>query len=107
MHPRRFKACILILKKDCANCNSCPCRQLQLAGLQPTPATSSSLQLWAVAGKCAGMSGRTIRKISFLALALFSGAADRGTVTLAEFLESLDKAVVRQLKDREEFTKEN
>jgi len=84
-----------------------PYRQLQLAGLQPTPATSSSLQLWAVAGKCAGMSGRTIRKISFLALALFSGAADRGTVTLAEFLESLDKAVLRQLKDREEFTKEN
>ena len=87
--------------------NSCPCRQLQLAGLQPTPATSSSLQLWAVAGKCAGMSGRTIRKISFLALALFSGAADRGTVTLAEFLECLDKAVERQLKDREEFSKEN
>ena len=53
------------------------------------------------------MSGRTIRKISFLALALFSGAADRGTVTLAEFLECLDKAVERQLKDREEFTKEN
>ena len=23
MHPRRFKACILIIKKDCANCIYC------------------------------------------------------------------------------------
>ena len=69
--------------------------------------TRSSLKLWSVAGKCAGLSGRTIRKIAFLALALFSDASERGSITLAELLISLDKAVDRQLSDREEFTKEN
>ena len=88
-----------------------PClayRQLMLAGLQETEggATRSSLQLWRVAGKCKGLSGRSIRKISFLALALFSSASDRGSVSLSEFLVSLDKAVDRQITDREELTKE-
>ena len=88
-----------------------PClsyRQLQLAGLQETPggATKSSRQLWSVAGKCRGLSGRSIRKIAFLALALFSSASDRGSVPLSEFLVSLDKAVDRQIKDREELTKD-
>ena len=79
-----------------------PClayRQLMLAGLQETgDATRSSLQLWRIAGKCKGLSGRSIRKISFLALALFSSAS--------EFLVSLDKAVDRQIRDREELTKD-
>ena len=88
-----------------------PClayRQLMLAGLQETEggATRSSLQLWRVAGKCKGLSGRSIRKISFLALALFSSASDRGSVSLSEFLVSLDKAVDRQITDREELTKD-
>ena len=83
-------------------------RQFQLAGMeQETAATRSSLKLWSVAAKCAGLSGRTIRKIAFLALALFSDASDRGSITLAELLFSLDKAVDRQLRDREDFTKEN
>ena len=83
-------------------------RQLQLTGME-TENTSNrnSLLLWKVAAKCAGMSGRTIRKIAFLALALFSNASIRGNVTLEETLDSLDKAVERQLKDREDFTKEN
>ena len=89
-----------------------PClayRQLMLAGLQETEtgdATRSSLQLWRVAAKCKGLSGRSIRKISFLALALFSSASDRGSVALSEFLVSLDKAVDRQIRDREELTKD-
>ena len=88
-----------------------PClayRQLMLAGLQEKEgdATRSSLQLWRVAGKCKGLSGRSIRKISFLALALFSSASDRGSVALTEFLVSLDKAVDRQIRDREELTKD-
>ena len=88
-----------------------PClayRQLMLAGLQEKEgdATRSSLQLWRVAGKCKGLSGRSIRKISFLALALFSSASDRGSISLSEFLVSLDKAVDRQIRDREELTKD-
>jgi len=83
-------------------------RQFQLAGMeQETAATRSSLKLWSVAAKCSGLSGRTIRKIAFLALALFSDASDKGSLTLAELLVSLDMAVDRQLRDREEFTKDN
>ena len=80
-----------------------------LTGLQETgtgDTTRSSLQLWRVAAKCKGLSGRSIRKISFLALALFSSASDRGSVALSEFLVSLDKAVDRQIRDREELTKD-
>ena len=86
-----------------------PClsyRQLQLLQETPGGATKSSRQLWSVAGKCRGLSGRSIRKIAFLALALFSSASDRGSVPLSEFLVSLDKAVDRQIKDREELTKD-
>ena len=83
-------------------------RQFQLAGMeQETAATRSSLKLWSVAAKCSGLSGRTIRKIAFLALALFSDASEKGSLTLAELLVSLDMAVDRQLRDREEFTKDN
>ena len=78
-----------------------------LPGMQETAGTRSSLHLWSVSGQCEGLSGRTIRKIAFLALALFSTAAERGTVTLPEFLQCLDKAVKRQLQDREEFSKDN
>jgi len=82
-------------------------RQFQLTGMQETAGTRASLQLWAVSGQCDGLSGRTIRKIAFLALALFSSAAERGTVSLPEFLQCLDKAVKKQIQDREEFNKDN
>ena len=79
-------------------------RQFQLAGMEQETAAT---RLWSVAAKCSGLSGRTIRKIAFLALALFSDASEKGSLTLAELLVSLDMAVDRQLRDREEFTKDN
>ena len=81
-------------------------RELKLAGWESGPATLHSLQLWDIASLCLGMSGRTIRKMAFLALALFSGVADTGTVTMGVFLISLKQAVGKQIKDREELSKE-
>jgi len=81
-------------------------RELQLTGYEERPATSYSLMLWKIAGSCIGMSGRTIRKMAYLALALFSNVADNGSVKTSEFLQSLEQAVDKQRKDREELSKE-
>ena len=108
-----FHSCVteLMRKGVVVDTSGSPClsyRQLQLAGMEvENNATKNSLMLWRVAAKCAGLSGRTIRKVAFLALALFSNASVRGNITLEESLISLDKAVERQIKDREDFIKEN
>ena len=81
-------------------------RELQLTGYEDRPATVYSLMLWKIAGACNGMSGRTIRKMAYLALALFSSVADQGSVKISEFLQSLEQAVEMQRKDREELTKD-
>ena len=81
-------------------------RELKLAGWESGPATFHSLQLWEIASLCTGMSGRTIRKMAFLALALFSGVADTGVVNMEVFMDSLKQAVGKQIKDREELGKE-
>jgi hypothetical protein len=81
-------------------------RELDLAGWESGPATFYSLQMWEIASFCLGMSGRTIRKMAFLALALFSGVGDSGTVTMDVFLDSLKKAVEKQIMDRQELGKE-
>ena len=107
-----FHSCVseLMRKGVVVDTSGSPClsfRQLQLTGMETENASNrNSLKLWKVAAKCAGLSGRTIRKIAFLALALFSNASVRGNVTLEETLVSLDKAVDRQLKDRDDFSKD-
>ena len=81
-------------------------RELQLTGYEDRPATVYSLMLWKIAGLCNGMSGRTIRKMAYLALALFSSVADKGSVKISEFLQSLEQAVEKQRKDREELSRD-
>ena len=81
-------------------------RELQLTGYEERPATAYSLMLWKIAGLCNGMSGRTIRKMAYLALALFSSVADKGSVKISEFLQSLEQAVEKQRKDREELSRD-
>jgi len=81
-------------------------RELKLKGWESGPATVHSLQLWEIASLCKGMSGRTIRKMAFLALALFSEVAESRTVSMEVFLNSLRDAVHKQIKDREELGKE-
>ena len=81
-------------------------RELQLTGYEDRPATAYSLMLWKIAELCNGMSGRTIRKMAYLALALFSSVADKGSVKISEFLQSLEQAVEKQRKDREELSRD-
>ena len=81
-------------------------REMQIAGWESGPETTHSLQVWEIAGLCSGMSGRTIRKMAFLALALFSGVAQKLSVSMEDFLTSLEEAVYKQIKDREDMGKE-
>ena len=83
-------------------------RELQLSEMKDTAASKPSLMLWELAGKCVGLSGRSVRKIPFSALALFSPSLEETgvkTVKLTEFVTSLGQAADRQLKDREQLTK--
>ena len=81
-------------------------REMQIAGWESGPETTHSLQVWEIAGLGAGMSGRAIRKMAFLALALFSGVAQKQSVSMEDFLTSLEEAVYKQIKDREDMGKE-
>ena len=79
-------------------------RELQLSEMKETAASKPSLMLWDLAGKCVGLSGRSVRKIAFMALALFSPAGERRALSLAELVISLGQAADRQFTDREQLT---
>merc|ERR1712048_930583 len=66
--------------------------------------TNSGISLTKVSEKSYGLSGRTLRKIPFLAHALFVRTSN---VSLKSFLTALDMAVEKQLKDRERLSAEN
>lgn len=51
-----------------------------------------------------GLSGRTIRKLPFLAHALF---LNKPKSSLAEFLTALERAVRNQIKEREDLSHQN
>ena len=83
-------------------------RELQLSEMKETAASKPSIRLWELARKCQGLSGRSVRKIPFLALALYSPSREETgeeTVSLTEFVTSLGLAADRQLRDREQLTK--
>ena len=80
-------------------------RELQLTDMKETAGTKSSLMVWEVAGRCVGLSGRSIRKISFLALALFSDLGEGRVLSLEEFVKSLGLAADKQIWDREQLAK--
>ncbi|KAK2815176.1 hypothetical protein Q7C36_023442 [Tachysurus vachellii] len=62
--------------------------------------TQLSLHLQKIAKKSVGLSGRTLRKIPFLAHALY---AKTSVITLECFLSAMDKAVAHQMKEREKL----
>ena len=78
-------------------------RELKLSEMKETAASKPSLKLWQLAGKCVGLSGRSVRKISFLALALFSALGEGRALSLTELVTSLGQAADRQLRDREQL----
>lgn len=57
-------------------------------------------KLQKICEKSTGLSGRTLRKIPFIAHALF---LHRTPVSLEEFLEAMDKAIDREKKERKHF----
>eukprot|EP00112_Aurelia_sp_Birch-Aquarium-sp1_P010510 Seg2240.6 transcript_id=Seg2240.6/GoldUCD/mRNA.D3Y31 product="Pachytene checkpoint protein 2" protein_id=Seg2240.6/GoldUCD/D3Y31 len=71
-------------------------RSLELMRFVDNAATHASLCLREISKKCYGLSGRTLRKLPFLAHALFIQSP---TVSLSQFLEALSHAVEKQLND--------
>uniref|UniRef100_W5LLG0 Pachytene checkpoint protein 2 homolog n=1 Tax=Astyanax mexicanus TaxID=7994 RepID=W5LLG0_ASTMX len=72
--------------------------ELDTMGYIKSKVTELSLKLHNIAQKSAGLSGRTLRKIPFLAHSLY---AKTSVVTVETFLVSMEEAVVQQQKERE------
>ncbi|KAL2084031.1 hypothetical protein ACEWY4_019549 [Coilia grayii] len=72
--------------------------ELQTMDFKESNVSQLSLVLRSIAIKSKGLSGRALRKLPFLAHALFVKAP---TISLEGFLEALDKAVDKQLEERE------
>ncbi|XP_043216290.1 pachytene checkpoint protein 2 homolog [Amphibalanus amphitrite] len=74
---------------------------LELTQYVGNAATQSSLRLWQIAQASRGLSGRTLRKLPFLAHALFITTP---SATMCEFLSALEAAVAKQFQDRTELS---
>jgi len=79
-------------------------KALEVTRFIKTSSTANSLKLYDIASKSQGLSGRTLRKIPFMAHALFLTGSP---VTIEVYLEALCKTVDHQFKEREELTKDN
>lgn len=78
-------------------------RQLEVMRFTQNDATRLSLQLRDISIKSHSLSGRSLRKLPFIAHAMF---VQSSTVSLEDFLKALDMAVERQFKEREDLTKD-
>ncbi|GFR69859.1 pachytene checkpoint 2-like protein [Elysia marginata] len=78
-------------------------RALEVTRFMENGATTYSLKLYNVAGKSMGLSGRTLRKLPFLAHALYLQGSP---VTLEAYLDALSLAVDMQFKDQGELGKD-
>lgn len=74
---------------------------LELTQYVGNAATQSSLRLWQLAQASRGLSGRTLRKLPFLAHALY---VTESSATMVEFLEALEGAVSKQFQDRTDLS---
>ncbi|KAJ3598623.1 hypothetical protein NHX12_002128 [Muraenolepis orangiensis] len=72
--------------------------ELETMGFAESEVSENSLILRNIAKKSKGLSGRTLRKLPFLAHALF---VKTPTVTLEGFLEAMDQAIAKQKVDKE------
>lgn len=78
-------------------------RQLEVMRFMQNDATRLSLQLRDISIKSHSLSGRTLRKLPFIAHAMFVQCP---SVSLEDFLKALDKAVERQFQERADLTKD-
>ena len=76
-------------------------KTLAALGDTKTAATCSSLKLREICFLTEGLSGRTIRKLPFLAHALHLKTA---TASLSDFLVALELAVRTQLQERQDLS---
>jgi len=101
-----FHSCITELKKRhiITRSNLPDLRMLKMMGLQENKANSISFRLLEVARKSYGLSGRTLRKLPFLAHAMFLQSYT--IVTQEQFIQALSSAVDKQLQDRQQLSNE-
>ncbi|BFZ13394.1 hypothetical protein BsWGS_16433 [Bradybaena similaris] len=78
-------------------------RALEVTRFMENSATFSSLKLYHIAKKSEGLSGRTLRKLPFIAHALFLQGCP---VTLDSYLEALSTAVDRQFHEQQDLMKD-
>ncbi|KAJ9588802.1 hypothetical protein L9F63_017913 [Diploptera punctata] len=100
-----YQSCIQELKRAgiiVSIDNIVPIKFLRLSPVNEnsTVATQLSFHLLEVARQSTGLSGRTLRKIPFLAHAYYVQAPQ---VSLEDFIKAMQKAVTKQLQDRQEF----
>ena len=60
----------------------------------PTQPNSAGSRAWALAEKCQGFSGRTLRRLPILGLAMYTGV---GNCSLDEAITALEAAVTQEL----------
>jgi len=70
---------------------------------QNSATPSPSFQLYEIAKTCENFSGRTLRKLPFLAHAKFIKTSN---TSVAEFLSAITKSVIQYLKNQEEMNKQ-
>lgn len=102
-----FHSCISELKKRSiiTRENLPDLRTLKMMAYQENKATAASCRLLEVSKKAYGLSGRTLRKLPFLAHAMYLHS--HTIVTQEQFIQALSTAVDKQLNDRETLSKEN
>ncbi|XP_062322805.1 pachytene checkpoint protein 2 homolog isoform X1 [Osmerus eperlanus] len=74
--------------------------ELETMGFAESEVSVHSLVLWRLALKSKGLSGRVLRKLPFLAHALF---VKTPIVTLESFLEAMDQAVDKQMEEKKDM----
>ncbi|XP_041455210.1 pachytene checkpoint protein 2 homolog isoform X1 [Lytechinus variegatus] len=80
-----------------------PYNTLEAMKFKEVAVTAPSLFLLQISKESVGLSGRTLRKLPFLAHAMY---LQRSTVTLPDFLTALRKIVIKQFEERESLTKD-
>lgn len=101
-----YHSCLTELKKRniVSRSNLPDLRTLRMMGLQENKANSSSFRLLDVARRSYGLSGRTLRKIPFLAFALYLQSYT--VVSQDQFILALSMAVDKQMSDRKQLSEE-
>eukprot|EP00058_Branchiostoma_floridae_P019450 XP_002604940.1 hypothetical protein BRAFLDRAFT_58489 [Branchiostoma floridae] len=96
-----YHSCVKELMRSIHDCQTpeqlLDLRALEVMRFAENNATQHSLRLRDLAQRSAGLSGRTLRKLPFLAHALF---VQTPTISLEDFLEALSLAVDRQHEER-------